>query len=62
MSYVKFPGYSIGDEVITTRIHESCGGYFEIGSKVKIIDIDSIRGYSIQDNFGNRILEIGWYI
>jgi len=37
-------------------------GTFTIGSKVKIIDIDPIRGYSIEDNEGNKMYEIGWII
>ena len=32
------------------------------GSRVKITDIDPMRGYSIVDEEGNRISEIGWII
>ena len=29
---------------------------------VKIVDIDPIRGYAIEDKHGNMIVEIGWTI
>lgn len=34
----------------------------KVGSRVKIVDIDPIRGYAIEDNHGNRLIEIGWII
>lgn len=52
----------IGDWVITTEDHESLRGTMLKGSKVQIIDIDPIRGYAIQDEEGNRVIEIGWTI
>ncbi len=55
-------GFNIGDWTETTVEHESLSGIFTPGSKVKIIDIDSIRGYSIEDEEGNRMLEVGWVI
>ena len=51
--------FNIGDWVETTVEHESLSGTFTAGSKVKIIDIDPVRGYSIEDETGNRMLEIG---
>ena len=42
-------------------IHSSCAGYFEVGTKVKIINITE-RGYDIEDKKGNKVLEIGWEI
>lgn len=51
----------IGDRVITTIKHDCLSGYFEIGTIVTVIDITD-RGYNIQDDEGNRILEIGWTI
>ena len=53
--------FSVGDEVTTTKKHESMSGYFEVGSEVTIIGIGD-RGYDNEDNEGNRILEIGWEI
>lgn len=52
----------IGDYVITTKNHECLSGIMLKGSKVQIIDIDSIKGYAIQDEEGNRVIEIDWII
>lgn len=52
----------IGDWVITKRYHRSIGEIFTSGSKVKIIGIDSVRGYDIEDENGNKMYEIGWEI
>lgn len=54
----------VGDWVETTKVHKHpCGtGYFERGSLVKVINIDPMRGYSIEDGDGHRITEIGWVI
>lgn len=52
-------GKKIGDIVITTRELDSLSGTFEIGSKVKIIAI-SERGYDIEDDEGNQMIECGW--
>lgn len=61
MAYIKNKTDEIGDWVVTTRVHESMVGKFTKGSKVKIIDIGE-RGYSIEDEEGNRMVEIGWII
>ena len=55
-------GFNIGDWTETTEKHESLSGTFTVGSKVKIIDIDPMRGYSIEDEAGNRMIEIGWIV
>ena len=54
----------VGDWVETKTVHKhpSGIGYFERGSLVKVIDIDPMRGYSIEDGDGHRITEIGWII
>ena len=52
----------IGDWVITMKRHESMAGTFTTGSKVKIIDINLIRGYAIEDEYGNKMYDIGWEI
>lgn len=62
MAYIKNNTYEIGDWVLTTRVHESMVGKFTKGSLVKITDIDQIRGYTIEDEDGNRVCEIGWII
>ncbi len=62
MAYIKNNTNEIGNWVVTTRVHESMTGKFTKGSKVKITNIDPIRGYTIEDEDGNRICEIGWII
>ena len=62
MAFVKTTeDLKIGDKVKTTQRHESLSGYFEVGTDVTIIDISG-RGYDIQDDEGNRIIEVGWII
>lgn len=58
MAYIKNNTHEIGNWVFTTRVHESMVGKFTKGSRVKIIDIGE-RGYSIEDEEGNRVVEIG---
>lgn len=62
MAYIKNSSKEIGDWVTTTREHCSMAGKFTKGSRVRIIDIDSIRGYAIEDDEGNKMYEIGWVI
>jgi len=61
MAYIKNNTYEVGNWVYTTRVHESLSGRFTRGSRVKIIGV-SERGYSIEDEEGNRVVEIGWII
>ena len=62
MGYIKNSTNEIDNVVTTTREHISPLGKFTIGSTVKIVDIDPVRGYTIEDEHGNRICEIGWTI
>jgi hypothetical protein len=62
MGYIKNSTNDIGDVVTTTREHCSLLGKFTTGSLVKIVDIDPVRGYTIEDENGNRVSEIGWMI
>jgi hypothetical protein len=62
MAYIKNSTIEIGNMVTTTKEHSSLLGKFTKGSLVKIVDIDSVRGYTIEDEFGNRTTEIGWII
>lgn len=49
MAYVKNKnGFEIGDWATTTKKVDSCAGYFEKGTKVKVIGI-SYRGYDLED-------------
>lgn len=50
----------VGDRVVNTKEFESCSGKFTVGSCVTITGIDPIRGYTITDDEGNSISEIGW--
>ncbi len=62
MAYIKKSKKEIGSLVITSRVHDSFLGKFTKGSHVRIVDIDPVRGYSIEDENGNRVTEIGWTI
>ena len=60
MAYIKINQcFEIGSDVVTTRELSSFVGCFEKGTKVTIIGI-SERGYDLQDDNGNRILECGF--
>lgn len=62
MAFIKTTkGLKIGDRVKTTVEHSNFEGYMEIGTEVTITDIGE-RGYSIKDDEGNEITEIGWII
>lgn len=52
-------GFGTGEIVVTAKQVESLAGYFEKGTKVEIIGV-SERGYDLQDEYGNRILETGF--
>ena len=62
MGYIKNSTNEIGNLVTTSCEHSSLLGKFTKGSLVKIVDIDPVRGYTIEDEFGNRVSEIGWTI
>jgi len=62
MAFIKNNTSEVGKWVITKKEHSSLRGTFTVGSRVKIVDIDPIRGYAIEDKHGNRISEIGWII
>ena len=63
MAFIKYRNeYEIGDRVKTKIMHESLEGYFEIGTEVTVTDVNNIRGYTIEDDEGNKIIEIGWVI
>ena len=59
MAYVKNNVLNVGDEVLTMRKVNSMAGYFEKGTKVKIIGV-SERGYDLMDEYGNRVIETGF--
>ena len=62
MAYIAAKKNKIGDWVITTKRHESLSGTFTAGSNVKIIGINPIRGYAIEDERGNKMYDIDWEI
>lgn len=59
MAYVQNKGM-IGKKVRLTTKKESCSGYFEIGSEVQITARDEQRGYTFEDEFGNKVIEAGF--
>ena len=61
MPYIPVKRDRIGEWVTTKKAHTSCSGTFTIGSKVKIIGV-SERGYDIEDEFGNKMREVGFII
>lgn len=60
--YISKNNPKIGDWVVTKKRHESMAGIFTKGTKVKIIEVDNMRGYAIEDEYGNKMYEIGWEI
>ena len=62
MAFIKNKKPKIGDWVTTKKQHISMLGIMERGTRVKITDIDPMRGYAIEDEEGNRLCEIGWTI
>ena len=58
--FVKYKIPKVGDKVVTTMCHSNDYGFFEVGSKVEIVDITE-RGYSISDG-ENTVTDIGWEI
>lgn len=59
IAYVKKNGFEIGGWATTTKKVDSCAGYFEKGTKVKVIG-KSYRGYDLEDEYGNRVIETGY--
>lgn len=60
MAYVKNNNsVEVGEWAITIRKVDSCAGYFEKGTRVKVIGV-SERGYDLMDEHGNRVIETGW--
>lgn len=62
MAFIKKSTNEVGNWVVTTKEHSALIGTFAVGSRVKIVDIDPVRGYAIEDKHGNKIIEIGWII
>jgi len=59
MAYVKANKSLIGKYVVLTEVKKSMSGFFEKGTKVKITD-ECERGYTFEDELGNRITEAGY--
>lgn len=62
MAYIKNNETKVGKWFTTTKEHDSVLGKFTTGSKVKVTNVDQMRGYTIEDEFGNSVSEIGWII
>jgi len=52
----------IGEWVVTTKKHSCLARTFAKGTRVKVVNSDDMRGYTIEDESGNRMYEIGWII
>lgn len=50
----------VGREVILTEDKRSVAGEFEKGSLVTITSVDCSRGYTFEDDVGNRVIEAGF--
>ena len=60
MSYIeKYPNL-VGKKVVLTEMKESMSGLFEKGTEVTITDKDHKRGYTFEDDKGNKIIEAGF--
>lgn len=57
--FIKNCSPKVGEKVITTKNLSNFAGYMKKGSEVTVIGIGE-RGYSIEDDEGNKILECGW--
>jgi len=62
MAFIKNSTNKVGKWVVTIKKHSAFNGTFTVGSRVKIVDVDPIRGYTIEDAEGNQMCEIGWII
>lgn len=60
MAYISDRNKDVGSVVRLTKVKSSMAGYFEVGSIVKITEVDSIRGYTFMDEFGNEVAEAGF--
>lgn len=61
MAYVSKNLHEVGDRVITNIKHEDYRGYFEAGTEVTIVSINK-DGYTIADDDGNTVPNIGFVI
>lgn len=52
-------GFRVGDVATTKRVVDSFAGYFEKGTRVTVIGV-SERGYDLQDDEGNQVIETGF--
>lgn len=59
MGYLKNNNVKVGEWVITNKVIDSSAGYFEKGTKVKVVGVTE-RGYDLMDEHGNRVIETGW--
>jgi len=50
----------VGKTVMLTQEKNSMRGKFTKGSVVTITDVDLIRGYTFEDEFGNKVIEAGF--
>ena len=58
--YEKKAKFKVGDWVIARRKLKAEAGYFEKGTKVKVVGI-GIHGYNLEDEYGNRLIDCGFH-
>lgn len=61
MAYIK-NGLAVGDRVILKHDFSSIAGTFEKGTEVRITGCEEQRGYSVIDDEGNEMGEMGFDI
>lgn len=52
--------FQVGDWAVISRKVDGYRGYFEKGTKVKVIRKSFYRGYDLEDEYGNRIRDTGF--
>jgi len=60
--FIKNNTNKVGKWFVTTKEHSALSVIFTVGSRVKVVGVDPILGYTIKDKQGNRIRAIGWII
>lgn len=64
MAFVKYTDtarrFEVGEWAVTTRKVTSSIGYFEKGTRVRVIGRSSLHGYDLEDEDGNRIYDTGF--
>lgn len=52
--------FEVGEWAVTARKVTCSIGYFEKGTRVRVIGRNSLRGYDLEDEDGSRIYDTGF--